>query len=428
MRKITFYICIFLWTVSSLYTIAQSYQGIGARVTKGEDGSIVILEIFEGSPAQRQGLEEGDRIISIEGTPAENLSLEESVNKLQGSAGTRVHVQLADKKEVSLERGRVDPPRRMRTRIPEEEARSPSLPTREGIILSLNLEDISARETSYEVVISLKGYNPRYFRIQEKNTFLQIPKGFILEEFSSSYESLSATQTDNTVHISSSAPLPPFGPQEQLALMRFTTPSLPPTIIARFLFENDSFTSLKGIGGANILGRSIRPTDGVLHLRASTHGYRKEEGKQDILQLSLQLPETASRNEEIMAHMKILNPDNVSFNYVDIVISYEGGPVQFRDLDKGNHISTGLNVWDGPYRESFPFTEHYRNQIDTRRQRLHYRKGTSRGLQEEGTLFSFQFTPRERGELIFQFEKDTSISLNQKPYELKYKTHRIQVQ
>ena len=89
-----------------------NYTGIGIEVSY-EDGLIVVVAPFEGSPAQRAGLLTGDVIVAIDGQAVRTAGLGASVARMRGEPGTVVRVSvergaLAEPIEYSIERARID--------------------------------------------------------------------------------------------------------------------------------------------------------------------------------------------------------------------------------------------------------------------------------------------------------------------------------
>jgi carboxyl-terminal processing protease len=66
------------------------YEGIGAYVDLDEEGRLVIVQPFEGSPAEEAGLLPGDRIIAVDGESIVGLTLYEAIGMVRGPAGTDV--------------------------------------------------------------------------------------------------------------------------------------------------------------------------------------------------------------------------------------------------------------------------------------------------------------------------------------------------
>ncbi len=66
------------------------YSGIGATLEMAEDGTLLIVGVFGGSPAKKAGLAPGDRILRVDGTPTKDRSLEGNIAHIKGEAGTQV--------------------------------------------------------------------------------------------------------------------------------------------------------------------------------------------------------------------------------------------------------------------------------------------------------------------------------------------------
>ena len=69
-----------------LKTTAGEFYGIGVELypKKDQDGSLMILSIKQGSPAEKDGLQRADKIIAIDGTPVSRMSVAECINGLKG--------------------------------------------------------------------------------------------------------------------------------------------------------------------------------------------------------------------------------------------------------------------------------------------------------------------------------------------------------
>ena len=76
------------------------YGGIGIMVGI-KDGKLTVIAPFEGTPAYEAGLRPGDRIVSIDGRPAERMSLDEAVSLMRGPEGTPI--------TLGLQRGEGEP-------------------------------------------------------------------------------------------------------------------------------------------------------------------------------------------------------------------------------------------------------------------------------------------------------------------------------
>jgi len=65
------------------------FSGIGIEITL-KDRILTVVSPIEGTPAYRQGLQAGDQIVKINGTPTKNMSLTEAVKMIRGASGTKV--------------------------------------------------------------------------------------------------------------------------------------------------------------------------------------------------------------------------------------------------------------------------------------------------------------------------------------------------
>ncbi len=65
------------------------FGGVGIEITV-KDGHLIVVAPIEGSPAERAGIQPGDTITKIDGTPVKGLSLTETVQKMRGAKGTKM--------------------------------------------------------------------------------------------------------------------------------------------------------------------------------------------------------------------------------------------------------------------------------------------------------------------------------------------------
>jgi carboxyl-terminal processing protease len=75
----------------------QSYKGIGVMIEK-KDGVILIVKVFEGSPAKESGVEKGDIITKVGDTSVisqKDPKIDEVVKLIRGEEGTKVDVEVA---------------------------------------------------------------------------------------------------------------------------------------------------------------------------------------------------------------------------------------------------------------------------------------------------------------------------------------------
>jgi carboxyl-terminal processing protease len=69
------------------------YGGIGVEIDV-RDGWLTVVGIFEGGPAERAGLQLGDRFLTIDGAGARDLPISEAIERMRGAPGTQVEVTL----------------------------------------------------------------------------------------------------------------------------------------------------------------------------------------------------------------------------------------------------------------------------------------------------------------------------------------------
>ena len=70
------------------------YAGIGAVVTSTEDGRVVVVSPFDGSPAAEAGIMAQDVIMSVDGVDTMNIGLDLVVAMMRGLPGTDVEITI----------------------------------------------------------------------------------------------------------------------------------------------------------------------------------------------------------------------------------------------------------------------------------------------------------------------------------------------
>lgn len=74
-----------------------TFAGLGIEVSKEKDNSILVVAPIDGTPAFYAGIKSGDRIIKIDGTPVNELSLDQAVKKMRGAIKTKVELTIVRK-------------------------------------------------------------------------------------------------------------------------------------------------------------------------------------------------------------------------------------------------------------------------------------------------------------------------------------------
>jgi carboxyl-terminal processing protease len=74
-------------------TTSGNYAGLGVEVDL-RDGWLIVVAAMPGGPAERAGLQAGDRIIELAGKPTKGWTIEEASKVLRGKPGTTVALKL----------------------------------------------------------------------------------------------------------------------------------------------------------------------------------------------------------------------------------------------------------------------------------------------------------------------------------------------
>ncbi|MDX1578180.1 MAG: S41 family peptidase [Gemmatimonadota bacterium] len=76
------------------YSTTGNYGGLGVRIDSKDDW-ITIVQVLPDSPALREGLMVGDRIVAVEGESAEGWTQDKAVSVLRGEKGDPVNITIA---------------------------------------------------------------------------------------------------------------------------------------------------------------------------------------------------------------------------------------------------------------------------------------------------------------------------------------------
>jgi carboxyl-terminal processing protease len=69
------------------------FEGLGIEISIN-DGWLTVIAPLENTPADRMGIQAGDRIIKIEGVSTKGITADEAVTKLRGKKGTVIHITI----------------------------------------------------------------------------------------------------------------------------------------------------------------------------------------------------------------------------------------------------------------------------------------------------------------------------------------------
>lgn len=79
---------------SYLEQMKNAYVGVGITVTEREDGYIDVVEVVEGGPAERAGIEAGDILTHADGIDLATLTMDETTGIIKGEEGTTVRLTI----------------------------------------------------------------------------------------------------------------------------------------------------------------------------------------------------------------------------------------------------------------------------------------------------------------------------------------------
>ncbi len=91
-----------------------SFEGVGITIGQ-RDGWLTVISPLEGTPAHRNGMRSGDRIVSVDGISTEGMPTDEAVSHIRGPRGTTVDLTVlrpgvTDTLMFSIERDVIDYP------------------------------------------------------------------------------------------------------------------------------------------------------------------------------------------------------------------------------------------------------------------------------------------------------------------------------
>ena len=75
--------------------LSGTYYGIGAQIQYVEENTVKIVKIFDGSPAEKSGLQIGDIFVSIDGKSTDGMDANDIASKLRSEEATSVKVVMS---------------------------------------------------------------------------------------------------------------------------------------------------------------------------------------------------------------------------------------------------------------------------------------------------------------------------------------------
>lgn len=76
-------------------SLSGTFVGIGIQVSEADAGGVQITTVFPDTPAERAGLQRGDRIVAVDGTSTVDETVEQVVTRVRGPEGEDVTLTIA---------------------------------------------------------------------------------------------------------------------------------------------------------------------------------------------------------------------------------------------------------------------------------------------------------------------------------------------
>jgi carboxyl-terminal processing protease len=95
-------------------SVSGEFEGVGMNVEEDRRG-LKVLRVFEGSPAQKAGIREGDLIIAVNGRSIAGVNSEVATGRIKGPSGTKVRLEVLTpgddaSRTETVERARIEVP------------------------------------------------------------------------------------------------------------------------------------------------------------------------------------------------------------------------------------------------------------------------------------------------------------------------------
>ncbi|MGB8956079.1 MAG: S41 family peptidase [Tumebacillaceae bacterium] len=95
--------------------IEQSFAGIGVAFTAaGNEGALIVNEVYKGTPAEKAGLQKGDRVLAVDGVAVTADNASDLPAKIRGQEGTTVVLTVKqgteEPKQVTITRANIELP------------------------------------------------------------------------------------------------------------------------------------------------------------------------------------------------------------------------------------------------------------------------------------------------------------------------------
>lgn len=83
--------------------LSGTFTGIGAELSKDDQGNIIVISPISGFPAEKAGMKPKDIIAEVDGNPISGMTIDDAVGKIRGDAGTNVKIKVIRDKSKALD-------------------------------------------------------------------------------------------------------------------------------------------------------------------------------------------------------------------------------------------------------------------------------------------------------------------------------------
>jgi len=95
-------------------SVQGEFEGVGMNVEEDRRG-LRVIRVFEGSPAEKAGIKQGDFITAVDGKSLAGVSSDVATTRIKGEAGTKVKLEVVDPDEgtprtIELIRAKIEVP------------------------------------------------------------------------------------------------------------------------------------------------------------------------------------------------------------------------------------------------------------------------------------------------------------------------------
>ena len=144
-----------------------SYGGIGATIRKDSLG-VMIMQIYEGSPAIRYNIEPGDIILKIDGVDCTTLTVDECSKRMRGNPGTQVKFLIKKGRTGKIEE----------TIVTRDKVHTSDVPYYGMLTLPSGIEALLSQYDTCKIPNASSVYAPFASSAMENSAF-EIPTGYI---------------------------------------------------------------------------------------------------------------------------------------------------------------------------------------------------------------------------------------------------------